>query len=796
MTTTDDTAQAALVQAAELLAAGVPVFTAPANPRYDKSVHDGKDSRSKEYLLPTGWQHFTADTIPADHSLAAWVPGSAVCVVTGHGLDAADIDPKNGAEVVAQRDRLAALGVDLLGVVVTPSAGAHFYTRSTGICSSNRTEVGVDYRGRGVDGTGSGFLYLPGTLRPKYDGKGYLWATPIDPTDLDDLTPTEDNTDAVATYLTGLGVKVRTRDESSEVVGGEPVDLDALRPWLRELLADTGPAWTLADGTESRDRSARFFHLVAGCRRANLTQGQAVTLLDPWCHSVGKYAGRVGPEVARAWSRVEPDTTNAPEAGSALDALEATLSETGSTLPDSEGADEDNGPTTWAPVDLTSYLDGSYVPEVPSLFVRSDGNALLYPGRLHSFHGESESGKSLVAQAEAARLLALGESVLFVDMESDAGSVVGRLLALGAPKESIASGLVYVRPDASLRDPKALRDLDSVLSRKYALAVVDGVTEALALLTDGGGKPEDQIAAFVRLLPRRIARRTGAAVVQVDHVTKSTEGRGRFALGSQHKMNALDGAAYVVEVSQPLGLGLRGVIVLRVAKDRPGSVRPTCGLYRKSDRTQEAARVIVDATVPGRTTVTVEPPSSKVGDHDDDESAAWRPTAYMERVSRYLEGQTEALSIGSVVTGVGGKRSVVLDALDALAAEGWVSRESGPRGAKLHTSTRAYRETDDEKSDRYLGSGNGSDPDDPSNAPESDPFPFPPLRQGERGTGQFNTSPVPGNGSGTGREQVGTGQREDLDLYDTSRDPWTEPPIHACAGDICSVPGCPNSATA
>ena len=86
---------------------------------------------------------------------------------------------------------------------------------------------------------------------------------------------------------------------------------------------------------------------------------------------------------------------------------------------------------SWAPVDLGPFLDGTVRPVVPSLLPRTDGVALLYPGLTHSLHGESESGKSWVAQAEAARILTDGGRVLFVDFESDAGALVERLRLLG-----------------------------------------------------------------------------------------------------------------------------------------------------------------------------------------------------------------------------------------------------------------------------------------------------------------------------------------------------------------------------
>ena len=110
----------------------------------------------------------------------------------------------------------------------------------------------------------------------------------------------------------------------------------------------------------------------------------------------------------------------------------------------------------------------------------------------------------------------------------------------------------------------------------------------------------DDVAGWIRTVPKQIAARTGAAVVLIDHVTKDTSTRSRWAIGGQAKMAGLTGAAYTVEVVRPLGRGMRGEVVLRIAKDRPGAVRPHCGSFSKKDRTQEAARIVVDST--GRAT--------------------------------------------------------------------------------------------------------------------------------------------------------------------------------------------------
>ena len=70
---------------------------------------------------------------------------------------------------------------------------------------------------------------------------------------------------------------------------------------------------------------------------------------------------------------------------------------------------------------------------------------------VHSVHGESESGKSLILQAECVRLLNRSQDVLYVDFDSDPASVVERLLDFGAdPQSSTSTSLPQpeVKPDS------------------------------------------------------------------------------------------------------------------------------------------------------------------------------------------------------------------------------------------------------------------------------------------------------------------------------------------------------------
>lgn len=341
-------------------------------------------------------------------------------------------------------------------------------------------------------------------------------------------------------------------------------------------------------------------------------------------------------------------------------------------------ADDEEGPAaelTWRPVDLGIYLSGEYVPEEPTLFPRVDGICLLYPGRVHSFHGESESGKSLVAQYEAARLIGVGEDVLYIDFESDAAAVVARLLDLGASSADIAGRFTYLRPGNDPRKfPEEREEFIKVTAKPYAMAVIDGMTDALGIF-GAGTQDNDEIAAFMRAFPRLVATRTLAAVVLIDHVTKDADTRGRFALGGQAKMNALDGAAYVVEVEEALGRGLCGRVVLRVAKDRPGSVRPHAGAFRHRDRTQEAARLTIDSTGgDGRIRVTVDSYSEALS---PEQLETKRADEMCERVSVELEGLRVAyplgVSKGTVSKLVTGNNEAIAEAVDRLLEGGYVA---------------------------------------------------------------------------------------------------------------------------
>lgn len=350
-------------------------------------------------------------------------------------------------------------------------------------------------------------------------------------------------------------------------------------------------------------------------------------------------------------------------------------------------------PPSWGKVDLTTYLDGTYTPPVPTVFTRGDGKSLFYRGLTHSCHGESESGKSLMLQIEAAKLLSAGEFVLFIDFESDPGSVVGRLREFGATIEDIRERFDYRQPEVRPRNARELAEWDDMMAGSYSLAVIDGVTVALGVF-GYSTNDNDEVTKWAKEMPERIAKETGAAVVLVDHVSKSADTRGRFQIGAQAKTSTLTGASYVVEPTKPLGRGLSGEVHLRVAKDRAGAVRPVSGPMRASDRTQLAAVVTVDSTGPSPV-VTIAPPDKLASETPGgvEETGPFRPTTLMERASKVLEDSDKSLSKTALAQATGGKTETTKYAVQVLADEGYIAGDDSTY--TKYTVVTPYREDSD-----------------------------------------------------------------------------------------------------
>lgn len=221
----------------------------------------------------------------------------------------------------------------------------------------------------------------------------------------------------------------------------------------------------------------------------------------------------------------------------------------------------------WKWIDLAEVLANGWNPPVPEMLQREDGKALFYRGMVHSIAGEPGTGKSWIALAAVAETVRNHERCLYIDYEDTPGGISSRLMTLGLTSEEVSEYVDYIEPDG----PVTEADLARIDAHNYSFAVIDSVGESLAV---EGESPNDDdgVARWFRKLPRRLARK-GTTVANVDHQAKNRDGRGLWAIGSQRKMAAINGAAYVVEAIKAPTKEDGGIVRIICAKDRHGAWR-------------------------------------------------------------------------------------------------------------------------------------------------------------------------------------------------------------------------------
>lgn len=365
-----------------------------------------------------------------------------------------------------------------------------------------------------------------------------------------------------------------------------------------------------------------------------------------------------------------------------------------------------NASSSWRFEDLTQLASGVELPPTPTVFQREDGQGLFYRGAVNDLHGEPGCGKSMLAQIATAQELKQGHDVIYIDYEDSARNVVKRLLLLGVTSEAIVTHLHYVRPSAKPSSPTSLDGWRETLA--YAgtatLAIIDGVTSCLAYagLDSNSG---DDIAAWYNTMPRLISA-CGPAVVLIDHVVKSKDNRGRYAGGSMQKLALIDGISYSVDMTKPVGKGVRGTIVIKSGKDRISEIEEHCAVSWSSNGShlREAARIEINSTDPKLMRVTIARPNMMPSDTES--AKRFRATGLMEKISTIIQDSGE-ISFNQLMhelkdDGSGARRGTVKESVTTLCEEEYLLKRSGANNTIIYSSNRPYRQVDDPASDSYM----------------------------------------------------------------------------------------------
>lgn len=363
---------------------------------------------------------------------------------------------------------------------------------------------------------------------------------------------------------------------------------------------------------------------------------------------------------------------------------------------------------SWQFEDLAQLASGIELPPTPTVFQREDGQGLFYRGAVNDLHGEPGCGKSMIAQIATAQELKADRDVIYIDYEDSARNVVKRLLLLGVSGEQIIGHLHYVRPSAKPSSPTSLGGWRETLD--YAdtatLAIIDGVTSCLAYagLDSNSG---DDIAAWYNTMPRLISA-CGPAVVLIDHVVKSKDNRGRYAGGSMQKLALIDGISYSVDMTKPVGKGVRGTIVIKSGKDRISEIEEHCAVnWSNGSHLREAARIEINSTDPKLMHVTIARPNMMPSEDRQAKRDDFRPTGLMEKISQLVENAIEEPSQSELFDalksdGSGAKTAIMSKAIRLLLEEGYVTNRASRHNRACYRSARPYRQIDDPKSDSFV----------------------------------------------------------------------------------------------
>lgn len=347
-----------------------------------------------------------------------------------------------------------------------------------------------------------------------------------------------------------------------------------------------------------------------------------------------------------------------------------------------ELADAGTGPAggqSWQPVDLGPFLNGTHRRVEPTLGItRSDGLRLLYPGKEHAVVSEMEAGKTWFELACCVAEILDGNHVVWIDFEEcEPADHIDRMRLLGAGTEDIREHWHFVPPSETLRPGY----LDWLPAIKPALVIIDGVNEGMALLNTEI-RDEKGAAQFRQRLVKPLTA-LGAAVLAGDHVVKDRETRGRYALGSIHKGNAINGALFMLENAEPFGIGLRGRSHLYVTKDRPGHLRRAGRPTPRTPGKTFLGELVIDSTAVFDLTLWAPSPDVDVSGNEPVDEDALLDSRVLAAVQQLVTDGAKDINVAKVRARAKVGNLKAGDSLTRLVLDHKLTETKGERGARI-----------------------------------------------------------------------------------------------------------------
>ena len=557
------------------------------------------------YMVPNGLRSASKD----ETTIRAWghqAPLMNVAIATGSAsnLIVLDLDYReNGEEIIdgefELKNWLATRNLELPETLFqsTGGGGTHILFDWPNAESNLRPVVtsranwlpGVDIRADGG--------YIVATPSRHVTGKFYNWSAgrkllPITPELLQVLSVEKRSSGSGSPLAPGPSLNIETLTREGFRLGGRDDGFTRLAGALLGRGDSLETARTIVTMVwEKTDQSDKdFFSLATALEKVErgYRTWEAPEPIDDdsmeWAIATDKRAQKLAKEQViptaaqrqRKSSVPEPIVTQPQAAKRATEAPSTVVDDD-----DDDGIDEDDtGPDIpdrdpSKPLGVYELMTGAKIErELPTMLRRSDGKYLIYPGKLHSIYGEPGHGKTWVLLHLVKEQLEAGKVVAYLDYDEDDGgkSMALRLLALGVDPNTVLANLRYLNPQGLGRDQELWKKLKRKL-RKWqpSLVVVDTMAPALVEL-GLNEKDNAEVGAWyahARWLLRGLI--SAPALVIVDHVVKSGEGRGRWARGAGDKLGRLH-AAYSVDSAVPFSRTNEGYIELIIAKDRGGEI--------------------------------------------------------------------------------------------------------------------------------------------------------------------------------------------------------------------------------